>query len=158
MHRLYFLFLIFSVTSCNYFEKKKTSSKEILEEELKTFNWNDIDTYPKFLNKCDSIIEKQESKACFQSTLITNVNRFLAAQNIKVTENINDTIRLKIEINKEGIPIITPQNIKHNISLQIPNIDSLLRQSLKGIKIYPAIKRGQEVTIAFELPVIIKIK
>ena len=48
--------------------------------------------------------------------------------------------------------------IKPETVIQIPEIDSLLHESLKGIpKITPAIKRGQQVTTAFELPIIVKI-
>ena len=59
--------LIILLTACNYFEKQKVNSEDLLEEELQTFNWNEVDMYPRFSN-CDSIIEKEESKICFQNT------------------------------------------------------------------------------------------
>lgn len=143
--------------SCDSFEKKKVSSEDLLKEELQTFNWNDVDTYPTF-KSCDSITVKEESKLCFQNTLLSHVNQFLEVQNILVTEDVNDTIRLKLIINNKGLLEIENITIKAETQFQIPQIDSLLRQSLKGVpKIYPAIKRGQQVTTAFELPVIVMI-
>ena len=157
MKPIVFLLILLLVTSCSYFEKKKIYSEDLLEEELQTFNWNEVDTYPTF-SSCDSISVKADIEACFQNTLVTNVNRFLEAQKIVVSEDINDTIRLKITIDSKGILEVKTIDFKPETAIQIPEIDSLLRQSLKGIpKIFPAIKRGQQVTTAFELPVIVKI-
>jgi hypothetical protein len=157
MNRIIFLLILCIATSCDYFEKKKVYPEDLLEEELQTFNWNEVDTYPTFSN-CDSITVKEDRKACFQNTLISSVNQYLEAQNIVVSEDVNDTIRLKIIIDKTGGLEVESIQLKPKTEAQIPKIDSLLRQSLKGIpKIFPAIKRAQLVTTAFELPVIVKI-
>lgn len=157
MSRIVFLLILCFATSCNYFEKKKVYTEDLLEEELQTFNWNDVDSYPTFSN-CESITDKEDSKICFQNTLISSVNRYLEDQNIVVSEDVNDTIRLKIIIDKRGDLEVESIEFKPETAAQIPNIDSLLRQSLKGVpKIFPAIKRAQQVTTAFELPVIVKI-
>ena len=40
------VFLVFILlTSCAYFNVKKTSSEAILEEELQSFKWNEVDEY-----------------------------------------------------------------------------------------------------------------
>jgi len=157
MNRIVCLLILVFASSCNYLEKKKVSSEDLLEEELQTFNWNAVDTYPTF-SSCDSISVKEEQKKCFQNTLVENVNLFLEAQNLIVSEDVNDTIRLKISINNKGLLDVESIQMKPETAFQIPEIDSLLRQSLKEIpKIYPAIKRNQQVTTTFELPVIVKI-
>lgn len=157
MKPIIFLLILLLATSCSYFENKKVYTEDLLEEELQTFNWNEVDTYPTF-SSCDSISEKEAIKACFQNTLVTNVNSYLKVQNIIVSEDVNDTIRLKITIDNKGLLNIESINFKSETAIQIPEIDSLLRQSLKGIpKIFPAIKRNQQVKTAFELPVILKI-
>lgn len=157
MNRFAILFFVVIFTSCDYFEKKKVDSEELLEEELQTFNWNDVDTYPTF-SSCDSIIDKQASKICFHNTLLKSVNTYLSEQNIVVSEDVNDTIRLQLIIDNRGELQIDSMVIKPETKLLIPEIDSLLSQSLKNIpKIYPAIKRRQQVTTVFELPIIVKI-
>lgn len=151
------LFVLLFATSCSYFEKKKVYSEDLLEEELQTFNWNEVDAYPTFSN-CDSLTDKEASKSCFQNTLVSNVNLFLQAQNIVVSEDVNDTVKLKLTIDKQGLLEVTSINYLPQTKAQIPEIDSLLIKSLKDIpKIYPAIKRGQQVTTVFELPVIVRI-
>ncbi|WP_407556575.1 hypothetical protein [Winogradskyella sp. 4-2091] len=157
MNRIVCLLILLFATSCNYFEKKKVYPEDLLEEELQTFNWNEVDTYPTF-EGCDSLTEKEESKVCFQHTLISSVNKFLAEQNIIVANDVFDTIKLNIIIDKQGDLVIESMKIHPETVIEIPEIDSLLRQSLESIpKIYPAIKRGQQVTTAFELPVIVQI-
>lgn len=157
MNRLACFLLLVLLSACNYFEKQKLNSEDLLKEELQTFNWNDVDTYPTF-SSCDSMTVKEDSRVCFQNTLLSHVNHYLASQNIVVSEDVNDTIRLKLMIDNKGHLEIEDIAIKPKTRFQIPEIDSLLRQSLKGIpKIFPAIKRGQQVKTAFELPVIVRI-
>ena len=43
MKRILFVLICLVLSSCNYFDVKKTSSEEILKEELQTFNWKDVD-------------------------------------------------------------------------------------------------------------------
>lgn len=157
MNRIVCLLILLFATSCNYFEKKKVYPEDLLEEELQTFNWNEVDTYPTFTN-CETLSEKEERKICFQNTLIGSVNHYLEAQNLVVSNDVNDTIILKIKIDRMGFLEVESINMHPETVQEIPKIDSLLRQSLKGIpKIYPAIKRNQQVTTAFELPVIVRI-
>ncbi|RCW93917.1 hypothetical protein [Winogradskyella arenosi] len=158
MNRIVCLLILLIATSCNYFEKKKVYPEDLLEEELQTFNWNEVDTYPTFRN-CEALIEKEDKRDCFQNTLIGNVNSYLAAQNLFVTKDVNDTIRLQIIIDNNGKLNISSMVIAPETRQEIPEIDSLLRQSLMHLPtIYPAIKRRQEVTTAFELPIIVNIQ
>ena len=157
MCRLILLFLILFLSSCHYFEKQKLNADDLLEEQIEAFDWNAVDIYPKFSN-CDSIIDKTQSKICFQNTLLSHVNTYLEHQRIVVSKDVNDTIQMFLSIDKNGLLKVEDLNIQPNTKSQIPEIDSLLRQSIIGIpRIFPAIKRGQEVTTAFELPVIVKI-
>lgn len=154
---LLFVFLI-SLSSCEYFNKKKVYSEDLLEEELKTFNWNEVDDYPTFAS-CDSTQGKTNKKHCFEQTLNSILNANLSKHEIVVSETVSDTVILKIVIDKDGK--LSVDEIESNVSTQnqIPQLDSLLRKSLDSLpKIYPAIKRSQQVTTQFNLPVVIKIE
>ena len=37
------LFLLLAIQSCQYFEKQVPDEKELLEQELKKINWNEVD-------------------------------------------------------------------------------------------------------------------
>ncbi len=64
------LLLVFFIllTSCDYFQSKKVSTEQLLEEEMQAINWNDVDEYPSF-SDCDEAITNLEKKACFENHL-----------------------------------------------------------------------------------------
>ncbi len=149
--------LLLCVTSCDYFDKKKVTSQEILKEDLQTFNWNEVDEYPTF-SSCDSSTTKAQRKACFESTLTRHITQELVQEKIVVTQDINDTIIINFLISEKGILSVLDINNHEHITSQIPEIDSLLRQSLKGLpQILPAFKRGQPVKTEFKLPVVVMV-
>ncbi|WP_299339026.1 hypothetical protein [uncultured Psychroserpens sp.] len=157
MKRLFFFLVIFNLLSCDYFDKKKVYTEDILEEELQTFNWKDVDEYPVF-ESCDSTSGKENKKVCFENTLRNILNKNLAKHQIIVSEDINDTVKLYITIDNKGDFVINDIISSELTKAQIPELDSLLRHSLDSLpKIYPAIKRSQYVTSKFMLPVVIKI-
>ena len=157
MKHLAVILLSFCFFSCNYFDKKKVYSEDILKEDLQTFNWNEVDEYPTFAI-CDSVLTKELRKKCFETTLTKFIISNLPTQAIVVTKDINDTILITFQISEKGKLSVT--NIKSSdlINQQIPKIDTFLLQSLKNIpKIFPAIKRSQQVKTEFKLPVVIKV-
>lgn len=157
MKRLTLVICAIILTSCNYFEKKKVYTKDILEEELQTFNWNDVDEYPTFAS-CDTTLGKENKRQCFENTLLQLLNNNLSEQNIVVTEDVNDTIFLKITIDNQGNFNVDDIQSSELTKAQIPKIDSLLIHSFDSLpKIYPAIKRSQQVTTQFSLPVVVRI-
>jgi len=145
------------ITSCQYFDKKKVNANELLQQELKTVNWNEVDTYPSF-STCDSIVNSEQNKQCFESTLTTHIFKYLNTQQLIVSQSIDDTIYIKLKISDTGILETTKINTPLIIKEQIINIDSLLKESLHNLpRIYPATKRGQQVKTEFELPIHIKV-
>lgn len=155
-HFFVFLFIL-SLTSCEYFNVKKTSSEAILKEELQTFNWNDVDEYPSF-SICDSSNTKEERTLCFQETITQNITSYLQKERIVVTQDINDTIMLHFQVSKKGELLLLQTKIDSLTTKEIPNIKPLLDKSLDSLpKIFPAIKRGQQVTTEFKLPIVISV-
>lgn len=158
MNRIVLFLLVLMLTSCDYFDRKKVYTEDLLEEELQTFNWKDVDEYPSF-ESCDSISGKENKKSCFDNTLRNILNTNLSKHQIIVTEDINDTVQLKITIDHKGTFLIDDIISAETTRAQIPQLNELLRQSLDSLpKIYPAIKRSQQVSTQFSLPVIIKIE
>lgn len=145
------------LTSCEYFNVKKTSSEAILKEELQTFNWNDVDEYPSF-SVCDSASAKQERKHCFETTLTSYITSHLQKDTIVVSQDINDTINLKLQVSEHGVLSLLSVYVDSVTRQEIPNIKELLAESLESLpKIFPAIKRGQQVKTEFKLPIIIHV-
>lgn len=158
MKRFLIFMVLMSFFSCDYFDKKKVHTEDLLEEELKTFNWKDVDQYPSFAT-CDTTSAKENRKLCFENTLRSILNASLASHLIVASEAIQDTVYLKITIDNKGRFSIDDIKKSQRTLEVIPELDSLLRTSLDSLpKIYPAIKRSQEVATQFTLPVLVKIE
>ena len=157
MQKALVFIMLLNFTSCNYFNVKKTSSEAILEEELQTFNWNEVDEFPSFII-CDSSADKRSKKNCFEQTLINSIYKNFLNENIVVTQDIHDTILVHFQISKTGKLSLIQAKIDSITTLEIPNIETILHQSLDSLpKIFPAIKRGQQVKTQFKLPVLIHV-
>ena len=157
MRYLAFVLLFYSFYSCNYYEKKKLDSDTILMQELKAFNWEEIDRYPNFEN-CENSINFQHSKNCFEQTITAHISKYFGIQNIVVRKTVSDTIIIDLVVSKSGELQISEIQTQQLTRDQIPTLDSILFRSLKGLpKLYPAIKRSQQVQTAFQLPIIIRV-
>lgn len=141
--------------SCDYFDKKKVNEQDLLNEELKTVNWNDVDEYPLF-ETCKSDTSKQERKQCFETNLADITKEALRSINYIVSEEINDTIFMSFQIDHSGKLKVTQVTTSSEVKEQLPQIDSVLTACLENSpKILPALKRGQPVRTEFILPVVI---
>lgn len=149
------LFLLF--TSCEYLNVKKTSSDEILKGELQTFNWNELDVYPTF-SACDSSSTKLEKKQCFESELSNYLTNYLGKQQFVVNQDVSDTLQLTFVISDKGKTSISDIIVKEETLLELPKIKEILEKSMDSIpQIFPALKRGQQVTSQFKMPVVISV-
>ena len=158
MKQICVFMLVLMLASCEYFNVKKTSSEAILEEELQTFNWNDVDEYPTF-SICDSLTTKQEKKRCFGTHLTNEILNFLQGEDITVTQDVNDTINLKFQISEKGKLSLLDFEVDSLTIEEIPNIKILIHESLMALpQVFPAIKRAQQVKTEFELPIIINVR
>lgn len=154
---LTFLMLVL-LASCKQFDVEKTTSEAIINEELKTFDWNDVDVYPSF-TMCDSLEGKYEKMYCFQYFLKKQIFTALEQEVIVVTQDVSDTVNLKFQVSEIGDITLIDTDIDSLTLSEIPNIKSIIVESLDSLpKIFPAIKRGQQVKTAFELPVIIGVE
>jgi acid phosphatase class B len=143
--------------SCEYFNVKKTSSEAILKEELQTFNWNEVDEYPSF-SICDSSATKLVRKQCFETILTTHIKSSLQKDTIVISQDIEDTLLLQLQISETGILSLVNLKVDSITNQEIPNIKELLIKGLDSLpKIFPALKRGQQVKTEFKLPVIIHV-
>ena len=143
--------------SCEYFNVKKTTPEAILKEELKTFNWDEVDTYPSF-SACDSSATKPDQKQCFVNILRKHIMNNLQKEMIVVTQDINDTLNLEFKVSEKGELTLQAVDFDSITLKEIPNIKTLLSNSLDSLpKIFPAVKRNQYVKTEFKLPIIIHV-
>lgn len=156
MRYIFFVIFCLVLTSCNYFNAKKTSTEDILNEELKSFNWNEVDEFPTFTS-CDSLFTKQAKKSCFENTLANHILEGLSKEKIIVSHDLNDTVFVEFRLTKKGKISILNMKIEEETKYNLPNLESQIIASIDSLpEIFSAIKRGQQVNTQFKLPIIIK--
>ena len=154
----YIRFVIFCliITSCNYFNVKKTSSEQILKDELQSFNWGEVDEFPSFAS-CDTSLTKEGRKSFFVTTLANHILEDLYEENLIVSHDLNDTISIEFKLSDKGEISISNIKIQEPTRIALPNLEMQIMASIESLEeIFPAIKRGQQVSTQFKLPLIIK--
>ena len=155
----YSLFLVFILfNSCQYFDKQVPSEKELLQKELKSINWKEVDEYPSVVD-CDKIDDKKQRQQCFFEVLTQLIQEKLCNDTLAMLYPELDTIEVKVTVFPNATMKFEPQFPKDSVAYDKIKIDSILKARLVDFpKINPAIKRGLPVKTQFILPVILKVE
>ncbi len=144
--------------SCQYFEKQIPSEQELLQKELNTINWKEVDEFPSVYGS-DTIGNKIERQQCFFEYMTQLIQHKLSVDTLSVLYPELDTIEVKITVFPNSRIIFEPLFPKDSVAYDTVKIDSILKARLVGFpKINPAIKRGIPVKTQFILPVILKVE
>lgn len=151
--------LLLLIISCQYFEKQVPDEKELLEQELKKINWDEVDEFPSVL-QCDTIKDAAIKKQCFFDYMAQTIQERIGIDTLRIEYPKIDTINVKITINTDSSLQFETQYTNDSIALaDKTKIDSILMSRLSDFpKVEPAIKRGVKVKTQFVLPVIIKME
>ncbi len=157
MRKTLFVISCFFLISCEFdFQiDKKITVDEFIIEELKSFNWNEVDQYPVFEN-CLKIEDIDNKNDCFVETITEAFRQNLENNNLVINRTLVDTVGMVLKVNKLGE--ISIQNI--TISDENTGYAKVITESFENTvlslpKLFPAIKRGQEVDVIFNIPIII---
>ncbi len=155
----YYLFLVFLFfNSCQYFDKQIPSEKELLQKELKSINWKEVDEYPSVVD-CEKIEDKKQRQQCFFEVLTLLIQEKLSVDTLSILYPELDTIEVKVTVFPNATIQFEPQFPKDSVAYDKIKIDSILKARLVDFpKINPAIKRGIPVKTQFILPVILKVE
>nr|WP_026708685.1 hypothetical protein [Flavobacterium frigidarium] len=144
--------------SCQYFDKQVPSEKELLQKELKSINWNEVDEYPSFVD-CNKMDSKTERQQCFFQYLTTLIQEKIMVDTLSIMYPELDTIQVLVTVFPNSKLKFEPQFPKDSVAYDTIKIDSILHARLIDFpKVNPAIKRGIPVKTQFILPVIIKVE
>ena len=156
MKKVIALFSLSLCLSCQYFEKKVPSEKELLEKQMKAINWEKVDEYPS-VSECELLGDKFQREQCFFEFLTNTIQQKIGIDSLTTLYPEIDTIEVKVTIFPNASLQFEPQFPKDTIAYDTIKIDSILKARLIDFpKINPAIKRGIPVKTQFVLPVIIK--
>lgn len=158
MKKVLALFFILTLQSCQYFEKKVPTEKELLEKQLKEINWKEVDEYPSVV-ECEKLTNETQRKQCFFEFLTSAIQQKLSVDTLSILYPELDTIKVKVTVNSDASMKFEPQFYQDSVAYDKVKIDSIFKARLVDLpQINPAIKRGIPVKTQFILPVIIKVK
>lgn len=156
MKKYYLYILLFSCISCQYFDKKVPSEKELLAKEIKEINWKEVDEYPSIAD-CEKLTDDNQRQQCFFEFMASTIQEKLSVDTLKILFPKLDTIQVKVTVNPDASMQFEPQFPTDSVAYDTIKIDSILKAKLVDFpKVNPAIKRGIPVKTQFILPVIIK--
>jgi hypothetical protein len=146
------------VSSCQYFNKQVPSEQELLQKELNSINWKEVDEFPSVFGS-DTIGNKIERQQCFFEYMTQLIQHKLSVDTLSVLYPELDTIEVKVTVFPNSRLVFEPLFPKDSVAYDTVKIDSILKARLVGFpKINPAIKRGIPVKTQFILPVILKVE
>ena len=93
------LFLLLAIQSCQYFEKQVPDEKELLEQELKKINWDEVDEFPSVL-QCDTIKDAEIKRQRFFDYLAQTIQERIGIDTLRIEYPEIDTINVKITVNR----------------------------------------------------------
>ena len=157
MRKTLIIIFCFLSISCEFdFQiDKKITADEFINEELKSLNWNDVDQYPVFEN-CLEINNVKNKNNCFVETITNSFRENLKTNNLVLNRTFIDTVRMVLKVDKIGKISIENMTISDQNNKYKEVITKSFENTVSSLpKLYPAIKRGQEVDVIFNIPIII---
>jgi hypothetical protein len=155
MRKFWVIGWVCALVSCGLFESKDKKARELVNQEMRNIDWNQVDNYPLF-EACDETLPKQDQKICFENELTSHLAATLDEFEYILDADIDPTVYVDFVIDGEGrISVLTIEK-DTKIDLQMPEFDGIIIQSLKGLpEISPALKRGIPVRTKFRIPIVL---
>ncbi|QWX83994.1 hypothetical protein H0I23_16330 [Cellulophaga sp. HaHaR_3_176] len=157
--RIVIVFLsFFLLISCDLFTSKEEKTQRLIESEIQSIDFNDLDQFPLFEN-CSEANSKENNKACFQETLLNHFSASLEGFEFILKKEILDTLYVDFLMDKKGE--ISVLDIENNaiVSEQIPEFDAIITNCLLTLpQASPALKRGIPVKAKFRVPIVLNTK
>ena len=144
--------------SCDFISPKKTTLRNTVLLDT-VINYNEVDVYPLFLdcNNCDT---SEKQNLCFEMELIRRLQKITNKNSLGANKQIRDTVMVDILVDNQGKISISKIHKNQNVLEQIPELDSLLYQSIAELPaaVQPSLKRGIPVNSMFKLPIVVSPK
>jgi len=152
---LILFFFIGLLVSCELFESKEDKTQKLVNEELLSIDWNDVDQYPHFDN-CDETATKDAQKNCFQTVMIEYFAEALDGLQFQVDHDMNDTVYIDFLIDEHGFISVLNVEEKTDVLNEISDFNNKISARLNDLTtVAPALKRGNPVSLRFRLPLVL---
>lgn len=153
MRKFWVIVFLFLLVSCDFEKSRNKKTRELVNQEMRNIDWNDVDNYPLF-ETCDESTRKSAQKECFENQVFSHFSTTLREFEFILDEGADSTVFVDFIIDQEGKIIVLDIEKDKAIDAQMPEFDGIIIQSLKGLpEIAPALKRGIPVKTKFRIPI-----
>lgn len=143
------------VVSCEWFASRETRTRQLVEEELGSINWNEVDQFPLF-EDCSETTSKPEQRSCFENTLVMHLSMALQDFEFRAENPLTDTLYVEFLIDKQGGIEVLSIDENAEFREENPEFERIVSGSLRSLpRLQPALKRGIPVTAKFRVPLVI---
>ncbi|MGB5555658.1 MAG: hypothetical protein WBM83_13455 [Flavobacteriaceae bacterium] len=158
MRKFWAIAVLFCFYSCDFTAKKDKKTIELVNLEMRTIDWNEVDAYPLF-ETCDESLSKAEQRACFEEEVFSRFSTTLTAFEFVFEKAVDSIVYVDFLVDREGkIEVLQIEKDK-TIDAQMPEFDGIVIQCLKGLpELAPALKRGIPVKTRFRIPIVLNAK
>ncbi len=153
MRLVLLLMLAFGLASCHQARKREQQVHALVNSELATIDWNDVDSYPIF-GPCDESEPKEVQKQCFEQEVVAHFGKALKQFEFTIGQEVDTLVFVDFVVEPNGH--ITVVNIQKDpeVADLMPEFDGIVIECLKDLPpLSPAIKRGVPVKAKFRLPI-----
>lgn len=141
--------------SCELFMTKEERAQKMVNEELLSIDWNDVDQYPLF-DVCDETAVKEAQRECFQNVMADYFSEALAGLSFEVEQDINDTLYIDFLIDEHGFISVLELGEGSTALGDIKDFKRKISRRLNDLTtVAPALKRGSPVSLRFRLPLLL---
>jgi len=141
--------------SCDYFSSRETKTQQLVNDELLTIDWNEVDGYPLFDN-CDETLSRAEQRSCFENTLLQHFSAAFADLEFAVQDDLNQELFVDFLIDEHGFIAISQIEENDAVAQAIPGFYNEINARLNDLTtVKPAHKRGIPVSVRFRLPIVL---
>lgn len=142
--------------SCEWFASREAKTRELVEEEIRTINWNEVDQFPLF-EACDETASKPEQRECFQNTLVMHLAMALQDFEFRSDQALADTLHIDFLVDSQGSISILSIEENQVLSAENPEFERIISGTLRSLpRLQPSLKRGIPVSARFRIPLVIQ--
>ncbi|MEJ2162443.1 MAG: hypothetical protein P8X60_03765 [Robiginitalea sp.] len=157
-YRIGILLIILGLTgvSCEWFASRESKTQELVESELRSINWNEVDQFPLF-EDCNETVSKPEQRLCFENTLVMHLSMALQDFEFRSDKPLADTLYVDFLVdNRGGISVVSVEE-NQVLKEENPEFERIVSGSLRSLpRLQPALKRGIPVAAKFRIPLVIQ--
>ena len=144
------------LVSCDWFTSREAKTRALVEEEIRSINWNEVDQFPLF-EACQETASKPEQQECFQNTLVMHLSMALQDFEFRSDQSFSDTLFVDFLVDRQGGLSVLSVEENPLLTADNPEFERIVSGSLRSLpRLQPALKRGIPVSARFRIPLVVQ--